>query len=1289
MRDSIAKDYIKGPRVIQERPDNATQSLLDLALAEESVQPVRGKTFTAADNNGEPSNDTDTVEESFDANGVVKSDLTTNSSSSPSTSQRAQKRQSSVVSQSDGRSNDTSRTEMSSLNYNISPRLARRYSCSQVVPITSDLQMPQPKTRLSKIRTLTPTLVAQLREHLTSPRHHAVVGGWADDSRVDLQSPIKMHQSLAATRYESTMMKRQLQNQQRLMDSAIESRDVELDCVQNDHARELEKSRDASRHEISKVNKQLQTVIATRDDAFKSIDRLEEQLSIAQGELEVKVKELKRTKGHRTTSHQHVQAAPQVKEVQSQTRGFGMKSASPAYNARTKDTAKAEQLDTVAELNSQLEDQIAETKRAKVRGDGLLKERDEARSKQNSLCEEISALTLRWEEEHAKVGSLRYHLQDDPAKTEALDNQLGLKDEAYKALEKKYGDTLAENAELQSRTSHVQETADWKVTSLEKKLDREHEMMLDIARSRDAYIKSHDNVLRLCKGKITNQEWVAEADGQMKIASEEIRVLKLHLETSKERETQLTKEVLLEKPKVESAQQATREKVDRISELEYEGRQKDQDLERLEFQAQEHGHLISSKDAEIQFTNENARDEVDKMSATLMTVIDKGALVLLREKEQDLDQLHNVLSQNSHTIFELEQQISVLQETHFWDTNVAQVANEAHEANTSRMVAAEEQVAQLIQQLSNGEHPNNESLWAQWRQCDAARIEIRRGFEETTGRLEECRALGMDFCAYFDMLSATFDLELVSGGELHDHHERLFRRATNILQLSDADDQCPVAVYPKPIGDIDESSESIDSPQLCDKKRSTTPPGSPTQQFTNKAQLADESPIARSKRVIAEKEKELDIFQWEDGTWDVKLEFPPLEAQHLAHLASGGSAKEIIDQELQKSVVALRKDKQDRLRRALGILSSPRNTIEANAHGQDVDAGTAKPPSDCERLAVPVLQDGAVDSKVTPLLQLSAADAKDKAMRNSEQLAHALPTQGNAANNIEIAPRPPPGLVSTQDMMTRNLERLHRLKSAPSTERLQMHNFPQYSPRPDGIEAMLQSNLEKLVANRAYKTVKRTVTDKNSNSQNGDSRPSSPAGTISSISADFLWNLPNYDIDAWHARTQAQIEKDRNSPPLDPSLMYTDSDPDVQAAGLTNDTTPDDASSLGGDDQPADPEADIHAWFAKYQNASHTPQLEPVVAAADASAEDACAEDPSAEDPSAFVSGHFCEGLDGQLNEELEQVYLGSDGPIDAGNLDTSNDRRLTLYRLPIIAVEQVLGPGEVWDDEDDVDIIC
>lgn len=1061
---------------------------------------------------------------------------------------------------------------------------------------------------------------------------------------------------------------------------------MDLDRMHCDHACELDKGRNASSSEVSKVNKQLQTVIATRDDAFKSIDRLEEQLSITQGELEVKVKELKRTKDGRTTSHQHVQAAPRVKEVPSQTRGFGMKSASPAYNARMKETAKAEQSEIVAKLNSQLEDQIAETQRAKARGDNLLRKRDEARSKQDSLCKEMSALVLRWEEEHAKVGQLRYHLQDEPAKTEALDNQLGLKDEAYKALQKKYGDTLAENAELQSRTSHIQETADWKVASLEEKLDRKHELILDIARSRDAYIESHENVLRLCKGKVTNQDWVAEVDGQMKMhltrSASSIFTLKLQ----KNARRSWPKKFSLRNQK---SSQLNKQRARRS--IEYECRRKGRELERLEIQAQEHDHLIASKDAEIQFTNENARGEIDKMSATLMTVMDKGAMVLLREKEQDLDELHNVLSQNSQTMFELEQQISVLQETHFWDTNVAQVANETHEANTSRMVVAEEQVAQLIKQLSNGEVPTNEGLWEQWRQCDAARIEIRQAFEETTGRLEKCKALGMDFCAYFDMLSATFDLKLVPGGELHDHHERLFRRATNILQLSDADDQCPVAVYPKPISEVEKSFESTDSPQVLDMKPSTTPPGSPTQQSKNEAQLADKTPIAGSKRVIAEKEKELGIFQREDGTWDVELEFPPLEAQHLAYLASGGSPKEIIDQELQRSIVAMRKDKQDRLRRALGISPGPKDTIKADAHGQDIDAAKVKLRPDLEALAdtVPVLQDEAVEAEAMPHLPPSLSDANKKLRKFLDGLTQVLPNQASAANDAETTSRPPPGLDTAQETMTRNLEQLHRVVPAPSTEPLPTHNFPQYSPRPNGIEAVMQSNLEKLVANRGYEIVKRTVTDENSNSQNGDSRPASPVGNTSPVSADFLWDLPNYDIDAWHAKTQAQIELEKNSPPRDHSLVYTDSDSDVQVAGLTNDTTPNDASIPGIDDQPGDPGADIHAWFAKYQSASYAPQLEPAVAQADVEGQDASAEDASAEDNTAPSIGQASEGLEERPSEELEQVYLGNDGIIDAGSLDMSNDRRLALYRPPIVAVEQLLGPGEVWDDEDDVEIIC
>lgn len=1283
MNDSTTERGIEASGLVQNGPEDATQPLLDSTKIQELNQIVQGGIFISADDNDKSSNDAVTLDGPFDTSEVATSDRTTNPSASPSTPKRVQESQSSVASQSDSHTNDTSPTDMNSLRYNVSPRQVRRYSCSQLLPINFDLRMSQPKTKLSNSRPLTPALVARLREDLTSPADHTIAGGCADDSRVESQSPSQMHHSLALIRKQNTVMKRQLQNQQRLMDSVIESREMEMDRVNGDRARELKKGRNASSPEVSEVKKQLKAVIATRDKAFKSIDRLEEQLSITQDELEVKVKELKQTKGNRTMAHEDVQATPHVNEVHPRTRSFGMKSASPAYNARVKDTAEAKHPEMVAKLNSQSEDQIAETKREKARADGLLEERDEALSKQESLSEEISALTLRWEDEHTKVGQLRYHLQDDPAKTEALDDQLGKKDEAYKALQKKYGDTLAENAELQSRTSHIQETADWKVASLEKKLDREHEMMLDIARSRDAYVKSHEDVLSLCKGKVIDQEWVTEADEQWKIASDEIRVLNTHLKTSKAREAQLTEEVLLEKAKVESAQQATRAKIDKISELEYEGRQKGRDIERLEFQAQEHDHLIAGKDAEIQCANENARSEIDKMSATLMTVMDKGSLMLVREKDQDLEELRNVLSQNSETIFELEQQIYVLQDTHKWDTNVAQVANETHQANTSRMVAAEEQVAQLIKQLSNGENPTNESLWEQWRQSDAARIEIRQGFEEVTARLEECKALGVDFCAYFDMLGATFDMKLVPGGELHDHHQRLFRRAERIFQLSDEDERDPVAFYPNPIGEVDESSESRDSSQILDVEPATTPPGSPTEQSANEAQLADESPIARSKRLIAEKEKELGILQLEDGTWDIKLHFPPLEAQHLEFLTSGGSAQEVVDQESQRSVVARREEREDRLRRLLGISSNPKDTITADAHGHDGDAAEVKLGSDLEGPvdAKAVLRNEDVEAEATPRLPHDITDANKKLRNILDELSQESLDHDSAAIDAEASPRPPPGLATTHDTMAQNLEQLYQVVPAPSTEPLHTHDFPQYSPRPNGIEAVLQSSLEKLLSNRKPKAIS-TVPDETIASQTGDSRPSSPAGDISPFSADCLWDSPDYDIDAWHARTQARIEKERNSPPLDPSLVYTDSDPEVRAAAVTHDTTLESASNSGGDGLE-DPEADIHAWFARYQNGTYAPQLEIAVAQADVEGEEA-----STEEVSASVSGQDLEEVAEELDEEEGGLYLGSDGPVDARDPNTSNDRRLALYRPPM-NMEQVLGPGEVWDDEDDVEVIC
>lgn len=388
---------------------------------------------------------------------------------------------------------------------------------------------------------------------------------------------------------------------------------------------------------------------------------------------------------------------------------------------------------------------------------------------------------------------------------------------------------------------------------------------------------------------------------------------------------------------------------------------------------------------------------------------------------------------------------------------------------------------------------------------------------------------------------------------------------------------------------------------------------------------------------------------------------------------------------MQKNVIATRKDMEGRLRRLLGISSGPKDTITADAHGQDGDAAEVNSETDLEgpAEAEAVLRDEAIEAEATPHIPLDITGANKKLRNILDELNQESLDHDSVATDAEAIPRPPPGLATDCDILTQNLQQLYQVVPTPSTEPIQTHDFPQYSPRPNGIETVLQSSLEELLSNRKTKAMN-IVTDETIASHIADSGPPSPAGDVSPISADCLWDSPDYDIDAWHARTQARIERERDSPPLDPSLVYTDLDPDLQATRATNDTPLESASNAGGEDGSEDPEADIHAWFAKYQNDTYAPQLDPAVAQADVEGQEA-----STEEVSASVSGLALDGVRGESNEKAGGLYLGSDGPIDAGGPSTNNDRRLALYRPPITMEQQVLGLGEVWDDEDDVEIIC
>ena len=1182
----------------------------------------------------EPLPDQCEVEKSHELVSGETSPKSAHTSSYLSTVQDSQDRRTSESPCSNRYSNDTSPTELGLLEHDVSRLRIRRYSTSQVPQSSfNGISDHRPVVRPCGCRPISATLVAKLRQELLTTDARSNMCIRADDSMPDKSSPVKIWHSLADAQLAGRMAQRQLEGQQWLLDSTLVVHELELHRMRETLAQELAAFRNECKDELAQVNDQLTTTISRKEDLSKRLDNVEKQLSIAQGELEVRGSELKSLKSEAQRLRKVNRNVGSPKGLQpelSRSKDFGMGKASPVYKPVKTEASSSAESEKVTKLQSQLRDQAAETAREKTRGDGLAKERDEARSKQDSMSKEIFTLKIGWESEHRKCKVLQYHMQDEPGKTEPLENQLQLKDEAYKALEKRFGECLAENAELRSRIGHVEETANAKVTSLERKLVKEHEMMLDMARSRDTYLRSNIGILALQKGTITDQEWAARVHEQCDTALEETRVLGLHLKASIDRETHLTKQVLVEKSAVALAQQKTRERDDKISELNYEKTQADRELENATLQIEEHNTLVTAKDSEIRTVKQKADQEISNMAAKLWAVMDKGTMLILQEKEQDLCQLENVLSQYSQMNKRLQQHISVLETTHFWDTDAARKADEAQQADTSRMIAAEHRVTRLVNQLSGGDRPTNERLWNQWRQCDSARVEARLALEQSTGHVEDLRELGMDLCGYINTLGETFSLTWIPGSELAAHHEKVLGRVSKVLRPTEAEIELPVVVYSHSSSSFDGVpgmtglGEKVDSAALPDVQLP----------IRDTAEVMPEILDNRVRRMSAE--RKINVItknEIESGSEAKGSSYQALVSEdQLTGRDEQLTGRD--EQHPQTGVTSTRAEKTSCTYRARGgplspydinqaAIESPRpnSTPSLTMNFSNMVAAKVRLRLNLERLAKTAYNRSDTTNKIEPTHHPSQGldGARDTLRKNLKFLAQTARSRRGKASRAEGSPHPPPGLDTTPDMLRQNLERLAQITPCRDEKDTEHSVISQKSSRRDSFGYIQKSDPEK---------------------------------SLQAVRNESPEDTPHPADTGLKSKRNCFCCKARPSkaPSLRPGEFWDDHEPWIKDSDN------------------------------KLANAPTTPELNNVYTCTPLERPVGWQDDVS--DVSSFDLNKS-ENEDQPLNEEAQQVYLGSDK--DGGD-QAAGDGKLVG---PSIVVDQVLGPGEEWDDEDDVEIVC
>lgn len=360
--------------------------------------------------------------------------------------------------------------------------------------LSSDEQMVlQGATAGTPHRQISAARAAQLRKKLTVRKRYVHYDDPSEASGLGFSNFCVSQQYVLEAKRDVSLARSQLQDQQHQVDGLKSSHKIELECLQTTHARGLEESQKHADLVVANSKQRVWDAVGLQNEAVKQLTSTAQQLRETQEELKSVKEELEEAKavvqrptvggnetlnalngpdgetGQAKAENQSpeecddITVSAQMPHSRPKRLGTGM--SSPAYKPSSNDQSAK-----MPEPKPKLQEQYTQSTEAEQKAKDLQKQLDGAHSENQSLTWEISELRGELEVERNKTHSLTYHMQDEPAKTEPVDKQLMAKDDAYKKLEANFGNCLADNANLQSQLSHMQEATDFRVNSLEKKV---------------------------------------------------------------------------------------------------------------------------------------------------------------------------------------------------------------------------------------------------------------------------------------------------------------------------------------------------------------------------------------------------------------------------------------------------------------------------------------------------------------------------------------------------------------------------------------------------------------------------------------------------------------------------------------------------------------------------------------------------------------------------------------------------------------------------------------------------
>ena len=360
---------------------------------------------------------------------------------------------------------------------------------------------------------------------------------------------------------------------------------------------------------------------------------------------------------------------------------------------------------------------------------------DRMQEKTTSLEKQVVEHRNAFEDRDHKLYMLRQELEHEPNKTATTDGLLEGKAARYNDLVREYNEVIGQNSKLQAKFEDLEAQRKEEVGALEFELNEYKVNEKYVLKSRDLHRLASKRMVNRLRYKMTAGDVEKMTDCAWYVISNDCEALCEKVSWLRRCLRSCNKRRLETNNECRSMRRIYDAKIRQNEELLEYKRDTEVQLEILQDQLKNHvpacKRVIAEKDAQIVELKQQMAAAAKRYEKQIQAGANNGALMLLEDKEDTVTQQRHRLEAQNKELNDLDERLAINSYYMEGDEVRKQEYVERMESLKARAIAAEEEVANLRQQLDKGDEGlADPRKWEHFQKCSEWKAQAKIVVEE-------------------------------------------------------------------------------------------------------------------------------------------------------------------------------------------------------------------------------------------------------------------------------------------------------------------------------------------------------------------------------------------------------------------------------------------------------------------------------------------------------------------------------------------------------------------------------